>query len=136
MDLSYFERSRSVKELSPKDFDSTQPWILKSKKCSVVMFYAPWCGFCKSAKDDYEKAAGQAPFIECMALNCEKYSEHLGKIRTDMQGLVPSYPTFIHYQDGEPQWAYTGKRGPGDFVKAFMCMHEGKCEGVTQRNLG
>lgn len=99
---SFFENSRFVKELSESSFDEIKTWKLKNGKCGVILFYAPWCGYCKSVKDVYKNLAEKAIFFNVYAMNCEKYNSHISKIKDDMPNLISGYPTIIIYNKGEP----------------------------------
>ena len=128
---NYFEDSPYVEELTPDDFDDMSPWKLNLKHsdakspsfdegCCIVLFYAPWCKFCKEVAQPYEKFAKQAVFIDVYAFNCEEYSAHIMKIKNDMPQLVKSYPTIIFYSNGEPTEQYMGERTPEKFLAAAM----------------
>jgi len=119
-DLSYFSKSKFVKELTPKDFEGVATWRLKDKKCSIVLFYADWCPHCKIIKDEWEKLGEVAAFFEVYSFNCAKYMSHLGKIREDMPELIKSFPTIIFYSGGQPVEAYKGERTHPNFLKACM----------------
>lgn len=101
-DTSYFDSSKGVKELAPEDFSDVKTPNLKSKKCSVVLFYAPWCGYCKGVKPDWEKLGKTALFMDVLAFNCEKHSSHLSKIKEELPELVKGFPTIVFYKNGEP----------------------------------
>jgi thiol-disulfide isomerase/thioredoxin len=109
---SYFDSSRHVQELTPKNFDDTHTWRLKSDAlnkcrsvdcgCCVILFYAPWCPHCKKMKDVWEELGKIAKFFDVYAFNCEKYQERVGEIREEMPSLITSFPTMVVYQKGEP----------------------------------
>ena len=119
-DLSYFRKSKFVKELAPHDFEGVATWKLKDKKCAAVLFYADWCPHCKAIKDEWEKLGSLAAFFEVYAFNCARHARHTEKIREDMPGLIKSYPTIIFYTKGEPREAYVGERTHANFLKACM----------------
>lgn len=108
----YFAGSPFVCEITPKDFDTKvtyQPTKGKSKNirgCTMILFYAPWCPYCKAVKDDWTEFAKVATFINVCALNCEKHKDHVHKMNIDFQAehgdrLVPSYPTIALYKGGK-----------------------------------
>ncbi len=99
---SYFTNSKWVDELTPRDFDDVVIWKLKSKKCSAILFYAPWCPWCKKVKDVWEQLGKTATFMDTLAFDCEKYKEHLMKIKEDLPELVRSFPTIIFYKNQQP----------------------------------
>ncbi len=117
---SYFDKIDSVTELTPKDFDGMATWKLKNRECSAVLFYAPWCGYCKAVKDTWIQFSKTAAFMNAMAFNCEKYSAHLLKIKEDMPGLVQSYPTIIFYINGSPVEAFKEERTHAKLLKTAM----------------
>lgn len=98
----YFEDSRFVTELSSKDFDQVATWKLKNHKCSIVLFYAPWCPHCQAMKEVWEELGETAAFFDVCAFNCEKNKTHLNKIKNDMPDMVRGFPTMIIYENGTP----------------------------------
>jgi thiol-disulfide isomerase/thioredoxin len=100
---NYFDKSIFIKELTHLDFDPIITWKLKnSKGCSVVLFYAPWCFYCKKIKTAWKTLSKKASFINVYAMNCEKNSSHCRKIREDMKELIRTFPTIIIFIDGNP----------------------------------
>jgi len=98
----YFANSRFVKELNPSDFDSIKTWKLLKDKCCIILFYAPWCPYCKALKDTWENLGEKATFFNVYAFNCEKNSSHIQQIKEELPELVTGYPTIIVYKKGIP----------------------------------
>ena len=117
---SYFDKIDSVTELTPKDFNDLATWKLKDTACSAVLFYAPWCPYCKSVKDDWIAFSKIAAFVNVCALNCEKHADHILKIKEEMPGLVQGYPTIIFYINGIPTEAFKGERKSENILKSAM----------------
>ena len=119
----YFADSKFVTELTHKDFESVATWRLKTHKCSIVLFYAPWCPHCKALKDIWISLGTKAAFFDVCAMNCEKNKVHMAKIKEDMPELVNGYPTIIIYKNGDPVENVGGSketRTVGHLIKACM----------------
>ena len=54
--------------------------FVKSKDFTLVMFYAPWCGHCKKAKPEFEKAADELKDVENKALAAVDCTKHMGML--------------------------------------------------------
>lgn len=109
--MAYFSDSKYVKELSPKEFDPENPTKLKDSRCSVVLFYAPWCPHCKNVKEawnDMGKKCGT--MLNVLALDCEKYKNHYAKMREVKSGFG-GFPTMMAFSNGlfNKQFATTGE---------------------------
>lgn len=98
-DKDYFN---STIELKPSDFSSTKASHLKTKDCTVVLYYAPWCGYCKAVKEDWKRLAKTALFTNVKAMNCERNLAHLQKIREELPELLKHFPTIVFYKNGAP----------------------------------
>ena len=118
--MSFFSKSKHVKELTPKDFEDIATWKLKNKECSVVLFYAPWCPHCMSVKDMWETLGKKALFLNVLAFDSEKYQSHIAKIKEDMPNLMQGYPTIVFYSNGSPKEHFEGDRTEPNLLKAFM----------------
>lgn len=121
-DKDYFGNSGAVIELKPKDFDSMKTYRLKSKRCTFVMFYAPWCGYCKRTKDVWIKLANSVAFADIAALNCEKNKGHVMKMNQDhpSKEFVKFYPTVVLYKNGEPVKVFKDERTYENLMNAVM----------------
>lgn len=131
----YFgESNRYVKELTSSNFDSTSPWKIKElpggkKVNGLVLFYAPWCHFCKQIKEEWLKAAKTSGFCDFYAFNCEKNKEHVMKIKEDMPKLIEGFPSIIIYKDGVPDDWYNGGRSAEELIASCMKICAGgKCK--------
>lgn len=106
-----------IYHLSGDTFVST----LRKKKHALVMFYAPWCGYCKKSKPEFVKAADllkDNPKLALAAIDC---TEHGPKCKEyDIKG----YPTFKYFH-------YFNKQTPSPYhndytAKAFVEFLESK----------
>lgn len=94
---------------------STFKKFLKSHPSTLVFFYAPWCGHCKTAKpgiieaaQDLEDDAGTIAAIDCTASKstCARYK-------------VSSYPTILYFKDGKNMKKYQGPREKEGYLSFF-----------------
>lgn len=89
------DTSSEIVHLTTKNFDL----LLKDEKSVIVMFYANWCGHCKTLKPKYEAAAVKMKTknISGMlaALDASKETEIASKYG------VKGYPTLKYFENGE-----------------------------------
>jgi len=121
---NYFDKCKNIKELSSKDFDKKISFKLKSNEDSFIMFYAPWCGYCKQTKDLWMDLALSSSFkdVNILAFNCEKNKKYLNKLNLDFQKLgkiplIKSYPTLILYKNGLPNKQFNEERNMSNLKK-------------------
>ncbi|KAH8289853.1 hypothetical protein KR054_011988 [Drosophila jambulina] len=103
-----------VLQLGDDDFAST----LKQHKTTLVMFYAPWCGFCQRLEPEYARAAEMVkddePPIKLAKIDCTEAGKEICN-KYD----IKSYPTLkIFSQDGE----FKDYKGPrkADAIAKYM----------------
>ncbi|PZC76327.1 hypothetical protein B5X24_HaOG204774 [Helicoverpa armigera] len=104
------EEETAVRHLDSATFRNT----LRKIKHAVVMFYAPWCGHCKSTKPEFVRAAenfADELMVAFGAVDCTTDQELCANY--DVRG----YPTikYFSYYDKNVQ-DYTGGRKEEDFI--------------------
>ncbi|KAH8373668.1 hypothetical protein KR200_005874 [Drosophila serrata] len=94
-----------VLQLGDNDFTS----ILKQHETTLVMFYAPWCGFCRRLEPEYSKAAGMVkrddPPIKLAKIDCTE----AGKEICNKYAII-SYPTLKIFRQDDEVKDYKGPR--------------------------
>uniref|UniRef100_A0A8D8TVC3 Protein disulfide-isomerase A5 n=1 Tax=Cacopsylla melanoneura TaxID=428564 RepID=A0A8D8TVC3_9HEMI len=114
---AWSEEPSEIYHLTADNFQS----VLRKKKHALVMFYAPWCGYCKKSKPEYIKAADTLkdnPKVALAALDC---TEH-GPLCKEYE--IRGYPTFLYFH-------YFNKQTPSPYhndytSKAFVEFLESK----------
>ena len=130
----YFgQGNKYITELTPSDFESVAPWRLKGGASGMVLFYAPWCGYCKRVAPEWEKAAKTVGFCEFYAFNCEKYKDHVMKIKEDTPELIKGYPSIVIYKEGSPDEYYDGDRSSKSLVSTCMRTCSKNSKGFCER---
>lgn len=99
---------KDVTPLTPSGFSYEKGvWRLKDTDgCTAVLFYAPWCPYCKSVKGEWEKFGKEMKSvngIKVAALDCDEHQEMVSSLREDMPSLVTSYPTMLIFKNGSPE---------------------------------
>jgi len=125
----FFSKS-SVQELTGGDFDDSKPWLLKSPRCTFVLFYAPWCGHCQNIKQDYKNFGDMCQFVKVAALNTETEKNFLNKLNSAPKTKVKivGFPTIWIYKDGKPYEQYNGARTLEAFCKKAMKICNASCK--------
>lgn len=104
------EEESPVRHLDSATFRNT----LRKIKHAIVMFYAPWCGHCKSTKPEFVKAAEKFAdelMVAFGAVDCTADQELCANY--DVRGY-PTIKYFNFYDKAVKE--YTGGRKEGDFV--------------------
>ncbi|XP_075990887.1 protein disulfide-isomerase A5 [Anticarsia gemmatalis] len=110
------EEESAVRHLDTATFRNT----LRKVKHALVMFYAPWCGHCKSTKPEFVRAAEKFAdelMVAFGAVDCTNEQELCGNY--DVKGY-PTIKYFSYYDKAVNE--YTGGRKEDDFV-SFIKRH-------------
>ena len=121
-DKDFYANSKYVKILTPKDFEEKEPWKLKSKENTAVIYSVKWCPHCVRAKPEWEKFAEMNKDITVASFDCEKYEKHTARIRK----MVETFPTIIFYKNGEPRHKYEGARTVAKLLDASNKVYKNK----------
>lgn len=94
--------------------DETFKGFIKKTKHALVMFYAPWCGHCKSAKPHFIEAADSLINERKMALGAVDCTKHDALCS---QYDVNGYPTILYMSYGKKSFKYLGPRTSEGFIE-------------------
>lgn len=90
--------------------------LKKENRPTLIMFYAPWCGFCKKIKPDYSAAATELKSEFVLAAIDVNRPEN-SKVRKMYN--ITGFPTIIYFENGAKKYIYEGENNK-DGIVSFM----------------
>lgn len=117
---SMFANSRSVQELSNKDFRGAT--LIKTKEPSIVMFYANYCGYCHQAKKAYEEFADSCGYLQVYALDGVEYEQIRKAVMISGNFNLQYFPSWVFFYDGQAI-----KQFPSDEKKRTVAGFTAEC---------
>ncbi|XP_075149520.1 protein disulfide-isomerase A5 [Haematobia irritans] len=99
------------------DYVSFLKHLKKDIRPMLVMFYVPWCGFCKRLKPDFSKAATElkSEGYVLAGMDVERQENALARRAYNITG----FPTIIYFENGKLKQIYEGDNNK-DGIVAFM----------------
>lgn len=100
-----------METLSDNEFEAK---ITKSEGFTLVDFWAPWCGPCKTLMPMLEEVLPQFPTLKAFSMNIDDNPE------TPTAHNIMSIPTLIVFKDGTKHETHVGSFGSAEDVKAWL----------------
>ncbi|KAJ9598382.1 hypothetical protein L9F63_010904 [Diploptera punctata] len=115
-DIPWEEDSTAVDVIHISDAVSLTKFLRKEARPTLVLFYAPWCGFCKQLKPEYAAAATELKGNSILAAIDVNRPEN-AVIR--QQFNITGFPTMLYFESGIQKFVYEGENNKNGLV-GFM----------------
>ncbi|KAL1132792.1 hypothetical protein AAG570_010744, partial [Ranatra chinensis] len=115
-DIPWEEDETSVDVVHLPDLSSIVKLLKRETKPIMIMFYAPWCGYCKQLKPDYSAAATALKNTSVLAAVDVNRPENTA---VRMKFNITGFPTLLYFENGELKLNYEGENNK-DKIISFM----------------
>ncbi|KAK5650473.1 hypothetical protein RI129_001502 [Pyrocoelia pectoralis] len=119
-ELPWEEDASAANIVHITDGASLAKLIRKEHKPIMIMFYAPWCGFCKSLKPEYAAAAGELQGHAILAAIDVNRPEN-AIVRN--QYNITGFPTLLYYSNGAMKYQYEGENNKEGIISFMQNPH-------------
>ncbi|XP_055641781.1 protein disulfide-isomerase A5 isoform X2 [Toxorhynchites rutilus septentrionalis] len=115
-DLPWEEDPIGVDVVHVPDTLALAKLLKKEVRPILVMFYAPWCGFCKTLKPEFSAAAGELkPKYVLAAIDVNRPENSIIRKQYNITG----FPTLLYYENGRMKYTFDGENNKAGII-AFM----------------
>lgn len=98
------------------DYSTFLKYLKKDSKPTMVMFYVPWCGYCKRMKPDFSLAATELkPNYVMAAMDVDRAENAAARKIYNISG----FPTLLYFEGGKVKSVYEGENN-NEELKTFM----------------
>ncbi|XP_059618816.1 protein disulfide-isomerase A5 [Phlebotomus argentipes] len=115
-DLPWEEDPVGADVVHVPDANTLDKFLKRETKPILVMFYAPWCGYCKSLKPEYSAAATELKDKYILAAIDVNRPEN-SVIRKTYN--ITGFPTLLYYESGKMRHTFEGENNKAGIV-SFM----------------
>ncbi|XP_060525765.1 protein disulfide-isomerase A5 [Cylas formicarius] len=113
-DLPWEEDAAANDVVHVPDPASLARLLKKEIRPILIMFYAPWCGYCKSLKPEYSEAARELKDEAVLAAMDVNRPENTGvRVRYNVTG----FPTLQYFENGALRFTYEGENKKAALVE-------------------
>ncbi|XP_018565314.1 protein disulfide-isomerase A5 [Anoplophora glabripennis] len=115
-DLPWEEDTSATDVVHIPDANTLAKLLKKEARPILIMFYAPWCGFCKSLKPEYADAASELKDEAVLAAIDVNRPENT-VVRSHYN--ITGFPTLLYFANGQMKYVYEGENKKNAII-SFM----------------